>query len=302
MTNKTDRTKKIFNKFVQKKFPDATNFDYDSLLIKWINVKSKLSHQTIQQIRKEQIVCKYEELENVSDEMKNKWFIKTFGDFFINASCDPQNVTYENYKIPVEQVNAIRNILKIKKQTSKKLLCEIKIKLDEKSNDPDKTLDEIFDMLIQQYPTIEKTKSYKLSKDFFVCFGNLQNVMFDWISNYDSFNECPRYSLNSIGHADECHSCNSSWRTHLNEKSKHRINISSFININESNRLENLSKLLSQIGLQIEIYTQQYWRRGTDIATFPYSMFDTSIKYDYIQIFIVNYFFNDSYVNEPQNC
>ena len=65
-------------------------------------------------------------------------------------------------------------------------------------------------------------------------------------------------------------------------------------------RLELLKPILNQIGLSIKIHYHEYWRRGTDVHTEYYGTSMTQLpKCDYIQIFVVNEFFDDSSTDEP---
>ena len=195
--------------------------------------------------------------------------------FFVNIQQREIDLMENKYfKFNENDKNKITNILKNNKNTNIKLLNKIKLKINKSTVDDnaETIINELFNMMIKEYPILDKTEKYELDENTFDGLGDLSYAIENWIINYDSYDERPMYDLNSIGHADENHKRNYEWLDHLFEISKYRINISKELEILNGKpkddiyqNLIELEPILNQIGLSIIVYTHNYWRRGTRV-------------------------------------
>ena len=195
--------------------------------------------------------------------------------FFVNIQQREIDLMENKYfKFNENDKNKIKNILKNNKNKNIKLLNKIKLKINKSTVDDnaETIINELFNMMIKEYPILDKTEKYELDENTFDGLGDLSYAIENWIINYDSYDERPMYDLNSIGHADENHKRNYEWLDHLFEISKYRINISKELEILNGKpkddiyqNLIELEPILNQIGLSIIVYTHNYWRRGTRV-------------------------------------
>jgi hypothetical protein len=117
------------------------------------------------------------------------------------------------------------------------------------------------------------------------------NLIADWLKVWDNIPELCKYNLSCVGAADEHHMGFPNWKSHLEEISQQRINITNICNI-KHNEPESLSsfinehrKEISEINnsnFKVYIYSQHWWRRGTDIQIFEITINNKIISTDLI--------------------